>query len=295
LLTGPQPHSLTLIPKEKRTGLPATASGRGVNTMGIRVTARRLARLLPLAFIVAVPLLVSATPEHRDGAVAWQAAEARINPTMGGKLAALPLRIPSLRPEPFALGSPPSALDAIRAKWLQVRNEIAQDAIVLAGCRSVPETCPPAARPFLDLIDTARGKDGRALLGEINRAVNLTIRYVADLTQHGIDVWSSPLATFASGQGDCEDYAIAKYLALRESGIAAENLRLVVVETRRGSAHAVLAARLDDRWLLLDNTALVLVPDYERADYRPLIAFGAEAYLAKAETALIDRPLAGSM
>ena len=166
---------------------------------------------------------------------------------------------------------------------------------MLAGCRSVPETCPPAARPFLDLIDTARGKDGRALLGEINRAVNLTIRYVADLTQHGIDVWSSPLATFASGQGDCEDYAIAKYLALRESGIAAENLRLVVVETRRGSAHAVLAARLDDCWLLLDNTALVLVPDYERADYRPLIAFGAEAYLAKAETALIDRPLAGSM
>jgi predicted transglutaminase-like cysteine proteinase len=256
--------------------------------MGIRVTARALARLLPLAFIVAVPTLVSATPEQRDAAIARHAPEASIT-AMRIKLAALPPPTPTLLPEPFALGAPPSALDAIRAKWLQVRDEIAEDAIVLAGCRSVPETCPPAARRFLDLIEGARGKQGRALLGEINHAVNLTIRYVADLKQHGMDVWSSPLATFASGQGDCEDYAIAKYLALRESGIAAENLRLVVVQTRRGSAHAVLAARLDDRWLLLDNTALVLVQDHERTDYRPLIAFGGED-LPVVRSALVDGP-----
>ncbi len=178
---------------------------------------------------------------------------------------------------------------------MQVREEIAQDAIVLAGCRSVPQTCPTAARRFLALIDSAQGKDGRALLGEINRAVNLAIRNVSDLKQHGTDVWSSPLATFASGQGDCEDYAIAKYLALRESGIATENLRLVVVQTRHGSAHAVLAVRLDDRWLLLDNATLVLVPDHERADYRPLIAFGAEADLTTVETALVDDPPARPM
>ena len=274
--------------------MPATASGRGVNTMGNRVTARGLARLLPLALFLVLPSLVSATPDHRDGVTVRHAPKAPINPAMRVKLAALPPWIPS-RPEPFALGSAPLPLDAIRAKWLQVRDEIAQNAIVLAGCRSVPETCPPAARRFLALIDGARGKEGRALLGELNRAVNLAIAYVSDLKQHGTDVWSAPLATFASGKGDCEDYAIAKYLALRESGIAAENLRLVVVQTRRDSAHAVLAARLDDCWLLLDNTTLVLVPDHERTDYRPLIAFGAEADLAKAETALVDRPLAGSM
>lgn len=172
--------------------------------MGNRVTARGFARLLPLAFVVALPALVSATPAHRDGGIAWRAPEAPINPAERVKLAALP-RTPSLPPEPFALGSPALPLDAIGAKWLQVRDEIAQDAMVLAGCRSVPETCPPAARRFLDLIDGARGKEGRALLGEINRAVNLTIRYVSDLKQHGTDVWSAPLATFASGQGDCED------------------------------------------------------------------------------------------
>ena len=51
----------------------------------------------------------------------------------------------------------------------------------------------------------------------------------------------------------------------------------------------MLAVRLDDRWLLLDNTTLVLVPDHERTDYRPLIAFGAED-LTTVETALVDSP-----
>jgi predicted transglutaminase-like cysteine proteinase len=30
-----------------------------------------------------------------------------------------------------------------------------------------------------------------------------------------------PLATFATAQGDCEDYAIAKYVALQEAGFHA--------------------------------------------------------------------------
>ena len=69
---------------------------------------------------------------------------------------------------------------------------------------------------------TRRARDGRARLGEINRAINLAIRPMSDLAQYGeIDVWSSPLVTFAHGAGDCEDYAIAKFVALRLAGIAA--------------------------------------------------------------------------
>jgi hypothetical protein len=53
---------------------------------------------------------------------------------------------------------------------------------------------------------------------------------MSDLAQYGeIDVWSSPLVTFANGAGDCEDYAIAKFVALRLAGIAPEDLRIVVM------------------------------------------------------------------
>jgi predicted transglutaminase-like cysteine proteinase len=48
-----------------------------------------------------------------------------------------------------------------------------------------------------------------------------------DCTQYGYaDFWASPLQTLGSGAGDCEDYAIVKYVALRGLGILPDDLRL---------------------------------------------------------------------
>ncbi len=63
-----------------------------------------------------------------------------------------------------------------------------------------------------------------------------------------LDRWSAPLVTFASGRGDCEDYAIAKYVALREAGIAEADLRLVIShDSAIGEDHAVVTARVDGK------------------------------------------------
>ncbi len=113
---------------------------------------------------------------------------------------------------------------------------------------------------------------GLARVGEVNRAVNLAIRPVSDQDQYGVpDIWASPLMTFGSGAGDCEDYAIAKYVALREAGMASGDLRLVVVYNRPAHEnHMVAAARVDGRWRILDNRTMRLVADDEIADYTPL-------------------------
>jgi predicted transglutaminase-like cysteine proteinase len=61
-----------------------------------------------------------------------------------------------------------------------------------------------------------------------------------DLVQWGkIDVWSSPLVTFSAGAGNCEDYAIPKYVALQMVGVPSEDLRIVVVLELNGEGHAV--------------------------------------------------------
>jgi len=78
------------------------------------------------------------------------------------------------------------------------------------------------------------------------------------------DRWSSPLETFTTERGDCEDYAIAKFVALRAAGIAPQDVRLVVVHNNAaGEQHAVVAVRLDGNWIILDNRWLALVPDHE--------------------------------
>jgi len=106
----------------------------------------------------------------------------------------------------------------------------------------------------------------------INQYVNRRVRYTEDIVQYGkADYWARADETLRHGRGDCEDYAIAKYVALRMAGVAAEDLRIVVmVDTFRHEGHAVTAARLDGRWLILDNRRTAMIEDSYLRNYRPL-------------------------
>jgi predicted transglutaminase-like cysteine proteinase len=117
----------------------------------------------------------------------------------------------------------------------------------------------------------AKARYGRGRIGEINRAINLAIGPMSDLAQYGeIDVWSPPLATLARGAGDCEDYAIAKLVALRLAGLSPDDLRIVITrDIISGEYHAVAAARLDGRWLTLDNRRMAMVEDAQIRNYQP--------------------------
>ncbi len=179
----------------------------------------------------------------------------------------------SPRTEPFGLIALRAAEGELWRKWRGVQREIRAESQLLALCRAHPDECPSApARRFLAMIETAQAREGRARLGEINRAINLSIRPMSDLAQYGVvDLWTSPLATLAAGAGDCEDYAIAKYVALREAGLDNQDLRLMIVrDTKLREDHAVVAARLDGRWLVLDNRRLVLLEDMQLKQYAPL-------------------------
>lgn len=175
--------------------------------------------------------------------------------------------------EPFGLGAMRINFGGLRDKWLAVQRRLDDERVQLALCDGDRERCAsPAALQFLAIVDAARERDGRAGLGEVNRAVNLAIRPMSDLAQYGeIDVWNSPLVTFFRGAGDCEDYAIAKYMALRAAGLAEADLRIVVLhDTMLDEDHAVAAVRLDGRWLLLDNRRMAMIEDVQIKHYRPL-------------------------
>lgn len=176
--------------------------------------------------------------------------------------------------EPFGLFTFRAPDSAIWRKWRTVEGEIAQDLAVLERCRSDAAGCPSNAAQFLRLVGAVKAKSGRARLEEVNLGVNTAIRYVSDLVQHReLDRWSSPLASFATGKGDCEDYAIAKYAALREVGVPDADMRLLLVRDRTvRQDHAVLAARLEGRWMILDNRWAGLREDNGELNFTPLFA-----------------------
>jgi len=173
--------------------------------------------------------------------------------------------------EPFRLYTTPVYNGGLLRKWLGVAHKLEDERVQLALCDGDRERCvSEAALKFLRIVDRGRQRDGWARVGEINHAINLAIRPMEDLVQYGeVDVWSSPLVTFNTGAGDCEDYAIAKYVALQMAGIPAEDLRIVVVLELNGEGHAVASVRLDGHWLILDNQRMAMVEDVNARSYRP--------------------------
>jgi predicted transglutaminase-like cysteine proteinase len=183
------------------------------------------------------------------------------------------VEVPAASAEPFGLPALALAGGGLRAKWLGAARKIDDERVQLALCDGDRERCASqAALKLLAIVDEGRASDGRTRLGQINRAINLAINPTSDLAQYGeIDVWSSPLATFDRGAGDCEDYAIAKFVALRLAGVAAEDLRIVVLhDVLQNEDHAVAAARLDGHWLMLDNRRMAMIDDAHVRNYRPL-------------------------
>jgi predicted transglutaminase-like cysteine proteinase len=205
--------------------------------------------------------------------------------------------------EPFGLETSALVTAGLQNQWSAVTEKLPREREILMRCRTDVDACTPAAKRFLAIVDKALTRDGLARIGEINRTINLTIRWVNDMTQYGVpDLWATPLMTFASGAGDCEDYAIAKYAALREIGIAADDLRLVVVANRTtNQQHAVAAVRYDGRWLILDNRTLIMAQDVDIAAYNPLFVIDKEgvkqmtpwAYKAQYPTANVSPATVG--
>ena len=139
-----------------------------------------------------------------------------------------------------------------------------------------------ALRP---LLAAGLGQDDLARLQAINEFFNRRIVFHDDRQVWGqVDHWASPFEMLGRGQGDCEDYALAKYFSLRSVGVAAHKLRLVYVRAQLGGpggpvqAHMVLAyyALPDAEPLILDNLVTDVRSASRRPDLTPVFSFNAD-------------------
>jgi predicted transglutaminase-like cysteine proteinase len=123
-----------------------------------------------------------------------------------------------------------------------------------------------------------RGQDAQRQLDGVNQLVN-RVRYVEDQVNYGVeDYWASPDEFFARG-GDCEDYVIAKYAALRLLGWPAERLRMAVVyDQQRSLMHAVLLVQVDGATYTLDNRENRALPPEALPHYRLIYAINEQAW-----------------
>jgi len=160
------------------------------------------------------------------------------------------------------------------------------DRLLLLASQRYGDSGAAAVMAWRDLLTQAASQPDAAKLRRVNDFFNRRTRFGEDSDIWGKqDYWATPLEVLGRGQGDCEDFAIAKYVTLKLLGIPSEKLRLTYVKARIGGpqstlvqAHMVLSyyPAPNDEPLVLDSLISDIRPASRRPDLVTIFGFNAE-------------------
>lgn len=164
-------------------------------------------------------------------------------------------------------------------KWTEMwrRHNLPRD--VDAEVAKLPKNSPPCRglariqcgrEAWETFIEENKGKPEGELLHAVNEYMNKA-PYILDPVNWGIpDYWATPDEFFLK-DGDCEDYAISKYITLKRLGVPMESMRLVILQDENlRIAHAVLSVESEGETYILDNQIDAVLPHGQILHYRPV-------------------------
>lgn len=127
--------------------------------------------------------------------------------------------------------------------------------------------CEPAE--WRRMIAQLQPLDLKAKLAAANALINRYPYVSSELNWREPNHWEIPFE-FLAKSGQCQDYAIAKFMLLRAAGVPNDALRIVVLrDLRQALDHAVLVAYVDGEAMLLDNQIEDVVPASQVRHYVP--------------------------
>lgn len=159
---------------------------------------------------------------------------------------------------------------AVFAQWLGMIARMGRTPEPFADACEARPPGPCHLKEWNAFLADLRGRPRGEQLRDVNAFMN-GFPYIEDIVNWGMpDYWETPLE-FLHRSGDCEDYAIAKYMSLRFLGWPAASLRVVVLQDLNlRVSHAVLAVYEGDQILVLDNQIRSIVNARSIHHYRPV-------------------------
>ncbi len=155
-------------------------------------------------------------------------------------------------------------------QWKRVLDDSLARRKEFGGCKSASAGCPSATtRTWGDVAAQIQGLAPMDQLKYVNSYFNRWA-YIPDQTNYGVPEYWATVEEFLARSGDCEDYAIAKFFALRELGFANEDLRVfAVLDTIRNLGHAILVVKLGGKNYVLDIYNAIVTTDTFYKHYMP--------------------------
>ena len=128
-------------------------------------------------------------------------------------------------------------------------------------------------------LNETKGKSDLVKLEAVNRFFN-DVRYSSDMKIYAKkDYWATPWEFLGKDKGDCEDYVISKYFALKYLGIKPKKMFFTYVKsTKFKEPHMVLTYFKTPRSepLILDNNNRKIFPASKRKDLTPIYNFNGD-------------------
>lgn len=123
------------------------------------------------------------------------------------------------------------------------------------------------------VFDSLKDATDEKKLEKVNSFYN-DVKYQSDQKNYGMsDYWATPYEFLARDRGDCEDYVIAKYFALKHLGVDEKKMFFFYVKsTKFAEAHMVLAyyEKPSSIPLILDNNNFKVLSADKRTDLTPI-------------------------
>ncbi|MET0333076.1 MAG: transglutaminase-like cysteine peptidase [Rhizobacter sp.] len=156
---------------------------------------------------------------------------------------------------------------------------------MMAAAKRMSPRAVSGVQALQPLLMQSVGQDELTQVQSINQFFNRRILFREDVDAWGqTDYWASPLESLNKGEGDCEDYAIAKYFSLLAVGMPVSKLRMVYVRAQIGGPQGVLQAHMVLAYyaspgaepLIMDNLITEVRPASRRPDLVPVFSFNSE-------------------
>lgn len=154
-------------------------------------------------------------------------------------------------------------------QWERVMRRGDKDMEILSTCTPGERGCPAAAARWQKLMLELKGKPAMEQMQAVTKFFNAW-PYRLDKDNYGMnDYWAAPLE-FIKNSGDCEDYSIIKYYALKRLGFDSQNMRIVALMDKiLNLGHAVLTVYVNGEVYVLDNQTNGVFPTSRFKHYAP--------------------------
>jgi predicted transglutaminase-like cysteine proteinase len=127
-------------------------------------------------------------------------------------------------------------------------------------------------------LSSLKGLPLEQMADEVNNLMN-KVRYIGDKKNWDkSDYWETPIE-FLSYGGDCEDFAIAKYISLRALGVPDQAMRIAIVkDLQKGIPHAILIVYTENGPMVLDNQIKKMTEASDISHYKPIFSINRTAW-----------------